>query len=308
MKGCSSARQDGGLSAQDDARLRDVLARASSVAIVAQTFSRGSEADAEGRLLLNAGYRVLPVPADRAFGAWTGEHGSLAALCASGERPDIVSFVCCPELILPSMQALLAGHDRPLLVWSQGQPFPQDSRRSLEEAGMYAAQGESLAAVNAALFDESSPYFSCRRCGKCCEGRGGIVVSPRDLPRLCMFFGLPAETVLKRYTEVMRGQPVIRCGSDGYCMFFEKGRGCSIHPARPAVCRAWPFFRGNLVDAISFAMARQDCPGISKTCSHADFAEEGYRYLCEYKLRASDRRTEGRMLIVSKDDLPAQEH
>ncbi|MBP3730232.1 MAG: YkgJ family cysteine cluster protein [Mailhella sp.] len=165
-------------------------------------------------------------------------------------------------------------------------------------------QGKSISSAYAELFDESSPYFSCRRCGKCCEGRGGIVVSPRDLPRLCMFFGMPAKAFLERYTENMRNQPVIRCGSDGFCMFFKKGRGCSIHPARPAVCRAWPFFRGNLVDHVSLAMARQDCPGISRECSHAEFAEEGYRYLCEYKLRAEDPQTEGRMLIIKKSELP----
>ena len=32
--------------------------------------------------------------------------------------------------------------------------------------------------------------FNCRMCGHCCEGRGGIVVSPTDLARLAAHMGL----------------------------------------------------------------------------------------------------------------------
>ena len=51
-------------------------------------------------------------------------------------------------------------------------------------------------------------------------------------------------------------------------------------------------------------MAREDCPGISREASHAQFAHEGFRYLEDYKLRCRDIRTEGRAVIVDESELP----
>ncbi|MBQ8664480.1 MAG: YkgJ family cysteine cluster protein [Mailhella sp.] len=172
------------------------------------------------------------------------------------------------------------------------------------KAGVKVVEDRCVETVHKNLFTDRTVTFSCQRCGKCCEGRGGIIVGPRDLPRLCAHFGLPAEEVLARYTEVMGGKPTLKCGEDGFCMFFKAGFGCGIHPARPSVCRAWPFFRGNLVDRVSFEMAREDCPGISREASHAQFAHEGFCYLEDYKLRCRDVRTEGRAVIVDKSELP----
>lgn len=149
--------------------------------------------------------------------------------------------------------------------------------------------------------------FECRRCGKCCEGRGGIVVGERDLIRLADHFAVAPERFLERYTEMLGGKPCLLTGSDGACLFFKAGFGCTIHPARPDVCRAWPFFRGNLIDSISFEMAREDCPGISRTCGHSRFAHEGYAYLAENGLLGSDPSRDGRALIVSPDELPPED-
>ena len=53
-------------------------------------------------------------------------------------------------------------------------------------------------------------FFSCRRCGHCCSGRGGIVVGPRDLLRLADFFRMSAEEFLERHTEnISRVRPVL---------------------------------------------------------------------------------------------------
>ena len=172
------------------------------------------------------------------------------------------------------------------------------------EAGVKVVEDLCIKTVHEQLFRDKTETFSCQRCGKCCEGRGGIVVGPRDLTRLSVHFGLPGEEVLARYAEMMGGKPTLKVGDDGFCMFFKEGRGCTIHPARPSVCRAWPFFRGNLIDEVSFEMAREDCPGIRREASHAQFAHEGFRYLEDYKLRCHDIRTEGRAVIVEEHELP----
>ena len=51
-------------------------------------------------------------------------------------------------------------------------------------------------------------------------------------------------------------------------------------------------------------MAREDCPGILREVSHADFAREGYRYLKDYRLLADDILHEGRALVVKEEELP----
>ncbi|MBQ2760694.1 MAG: YkgJ family cysteine cluster protein [Mailhella sp.] len=172
------------------------------------------------------------------------------------------------------------------------------------EAGVKVVEDLCIKTVHEQLFRDKTETFACQRCGKCCEGRGGIVVGPRDLTRLSVHFGLSGEEVLARYAEMMGGKPTLKVGDDGFCMFFKEGRGCTIHPARPSVCRAWPFFRGNLIDEVSFEMAREDCPGIRREASHAQFAHEGFRYLEDYKLRCHDIRTEGRAVIVEEHELP----
>jgi Fe-S-cluster containining protein len=77
------------------------------------------------------------------------------------------------------------------------------------------------------------------------------------------------------------GKLQVRAGGDGFCVFFRAGLGCSVHPARPDICRAWPYFRGNLLDAQSHALAAGYCTGLDKDQPHEDFLAEGLRYLKE---------------------------
>ena len=72
------------------------------------------------------------------------------------------------------------------------------------------------------------------------------------------------------------------------------------------MCRAWPYFRGNLVDPVSFDMAKADCPGIARDAAHADFAWEGFAYLKTRGILGTDPVREGRALIVGESELPAR--
>lgn len=141
--------------------------------------------------------------------------------------------------------------------------------------------------------------FDCRMCGHCCEGKGGIVVSPSDLQRLCDFLRMPADAVIAAYGEQAGDKLKIRCGEDGYCIFFRQGKGCIVHEGKPSICKAWPFFRGNIEDPESLALAKDFCPGINPDISHEDFAREGMTYLEKERLLASDTRTEANALILS---------
>lgn len=121
--------------------------------------------------------------------------------------------------------------------------------------------------------------FSCRKCGRCCEGAGGIVLRPADLERLAVFLGISLEKLREKYVVPRNGKPELLCGADGFCVFFKKDLGCMVHEAKPAVCRAWPFFRGNLVDPLGLAMARNFCPGIARNLSHERFLKTGINWL-----------------------------
>lgn len=131
--------------------------------------------------------------------------------------------------------------------------------------------------------------FECRRCGQCCEGKGGIVISAKDLTRLAAFFDQTEELFVANYTENSNGKLKLRCGDKGTCIFFIAGTGCSIHAARPDICRAWPFFRGNLIDETSFAMAKGYCPGIFLETSFETFVLAGLKYLMENQLISHDK-------------------
>lgn len=121
--------------------------------------------------------------------------------------------------------------------------------------------------------------FECRKCGHCCEGRGGIVLGKQDLKRLSLFLGMSESDFIGAWTETAGSKLRLGSGKDGYCVFFNQQNGCDVHPAKPDVCRAWPFFRGNLQDPLSFAMAKEYCPGIKKNASFQEFSQIGMEHL-----------------------------
>ena len=93
--------------------------------------------------------------------------------------------------------------------------------------------------------------------------------------------------LLSAFVRLENGKPGLKSGPDGYCVFFRPGRGCCVHQARPDICRAWPFFRGNLADGVSYALAAGGCPGINRAAGYEEFRRQGLRYLREHGLAAA---------------------
>lgn len=125
-------------------------------------------------------------------------------------------------------------------------------------------------------------------CGRCCEGKGGIVLAARDRVRLAVHLGMTEESMLERYAETVGGRVRLVTGDGGSCVFYDPQTGCTVHQARPDVCRAWPFFRGNLVDEESWRMALTDCPGIVAEAGHAAFRSLGAAYVRSLGVDESD--------------------
>jgi hypothetical protein len=132
-------------------------------------------------------------------------------------------------------------------------------------------------------------------CGHCCQGEGGIVMTQKDQVRLAAHLGISVEKLVSDYTQERGGKLHLTSGEDKYCIFFKEG--CGVHPGRPDVCRAWPYFRGNLVDEISWKMVQDYCPGINPKADHAEFVKQGREYLRNEDLLRYDPETSPNALI-----------
>ncbi|HCF04703.1 MAG: hypothetical protein JG774_1694 [Desulfomicrobiaceae bacterium] len=144
--------------------------------------------------------------------------------------------------------------------------------------------------------------FTCQRCGQCCQGQGGIVVSAPERQRLAAHLGMEESAFTAQYAQPQGRKWVLRCREDGFCVFFVNGVGCGVHVAKPDICRAWPFFRGNILDAVSWELAQDACPGINPAAGHARFAEEGRSYLRKHGLLKSGRADEAAALVLPPED------
>jgi len=145
------------------------------------------------------------------------------------------------------------------------------------------------------------PAFACQMCGQCCVGQGGIVVTNKDQERLSEWLGMSLVSFQEAYTEDHGDVRVLKSsGRDQACIFFQAGTGCSVHSHKPALCRAWPFFRGNLIDETSFHMAKDGCPGISHDVDHQEFVRQGLLYLQEHGLIHENEPDAPRALVIKK--------
>lgn len=159
-------------------------------------------------------------------------------------------------------------------------------------------EGRIVSSMNMADSVSGEEAFTCRLCGHCCRGRGGIVVAEQDLARLCEFLAMTPQEFEQAYGERRSGKLHVRPGEDGLCIFFKEDQGCAVHPAKPRICKAWPYFRGNLLDEESLTLAKDFCPGIPQEQCHADFVHEGLAYLAREGLIGTQSPDEPRALYV----------
>ena len=94
----------------------------------------------------------------------------------------------------------------------------------------------------------------CEGCSSCCGGmEETIVLDPYDFYRLRKGAGLSFEQMLDGHAalKVIDGLilPVLdMCGPGNTCTFLDENGWCSIHKARPGICRLFPlgrYYEGN---------------------------------------------------------------
>lgn len=120
--------------------------------------------------------------------------------------------------------------------------------------------------------------FRCTECGECCYGEGGILVADGEASRISGFLGIGEREFLFRFCETRNRKTYIRCNSEHWCVFFDRTSKCLIHPVKPARCVQWPFFPEVVGSPHALEMAKEGCPGISRTCSHREFVKAAGKY------------------------------
>ncbi|HJC16335.1 MAG TPA: YkgJ family cysteine cluster protein [Candidatus Fusicatenibacter intestinigallinarum] len=89
----------------------------------------------------------------------------------------------------------------------------------------------------------------CAGCSACCRGMGSsILLDPLDIFRMTGFLNCSFEKLMERHVElnVVDGMilPNLKMvGAEEACSFLTEEGKCSIHPARPGICRIFPLGR-----------------------------------------------------------------
>lgn len=99
-------------------------------------------------------------------------------------------------------------------------------------------------------------------CGHCCTGAPGYVwVNDEEIAALAEYLRLPIERTIAEHTRMEHRGRSLRELSNGDCVFYDKERGCTIYPVRPAQCRTWPFWNSNVKTEADWQETCRVCPG-----------------------------------------------
>ncbi len=106
--------------------------------------------------------------------------------------------------------------------------------------------------------------FQCQSgCTKCCEQQGFVYLTEDDIKHLAAFVEMSAAAFEKRYVYRTRNLRRLRVPRHAQCEFLKDG-GCSVHPAKPLQCAAFPFWPELVGNKRNWREAGEWCPGIGK--------------------------------------------
>jgi uncharacterized protein len=106
--------------------------------------------------------------------------------------------------------------------------------------------------------------FECQPgCTACCTQKGFVYLTEADISRAAAFLGITPEAFERQYVYRTRNLRRLRMPRDAHCHFLREG-GCSIHPAKPAQCRIFPFWPELVESRREWRKTARYCPGIGQ--------------------------------------------
>eukprot|EP00434_Breviolum_minutum_P013385 symbB.v1.2.011793.t1/scaffold773.1/size166002/2 len=115
--------------------------------------------------------------------------------------------------------------------------------------------------------------FGCTACGRCCVRRVPAASAPlaeSEIQSMAQALGLSSVCFKGKYTESlesanMKGRQLKVDPVSGRCMLLTESGKCSVHDARPAACRTYPFWPENVASPYEWAREAVLCEGIEST-------------------------------------------
>jgi len=83
---------------------------------------------------------------------------------------------------------------------------------------------------------------TCKRCGFCCSSCNAML-SKQDIDMLCKYLRCTFEELYEKYMDKNSRMPYLNLP----CPFLNKDNDCDVYPARPKVCREFPFNEFTLI-------------------------------------------------------------
>ena len=107
--------------------------------------------------------------------------------------------------------------------------------------------------------------FTCLpNCSLCCQVKGEVFLSEPDLLKLATYLNQDPATFEQDRCIRTRSQLRLRKPPDGRQCQFHIDNCCSVHPAKPTQCRAFPYWPELLESESAWAKAAQYCPGMNQ--------------------------------------------
>ena len=111
----------------------------------------------------------------------------------------------------------------------------------------------------------------CEGCSACCRGMGtSIILDPLDIFRMTGYLNCSFEQLLEERIELQVVDGMIlpnlkMAGADEMCSFLNREGRCTIHPARPGICRIFPLGRLYENGAFRYFLQIHECKTQNRT-------------------------------------------
>ncbi len=105
--------------------------------------------------------------------------------------------------------------------------------------------------------------FECTLCGRCCLGTGAVRVTEQEVAAIQALFPLPREQLVVESDAGLMLRS-IRDGAEDRCVLLGADGKCRAYDARPAQCRAFPFWPQYLGSQAAWDDLAAHCEGIGR--------------------------------------------